>query len=103
MGGSFPDTPNTSGDQFQAFQGNRDQSAPLEVQVAGRPEVRRIQGTRLTLGFFHPVTQVPNSRADENRNKTPACLSPSLRSEMDSSRVPSTPALPKAYGQCTKN
>lgn len=68
--------PNTSGDQFQAFRGNRDQSAPLEVQVAGRPEVRRIQGTRLTLGFFHPVTQVPHSRARRKQEQNPSLPEP---------------------------
>lgn len=95
--------PNTSGDQFQAFQGNR-ASQPLwkfRWQGDQKSGGSRAQGSPRV--FFTPSRRCPTAAPDENRNKTPACLSPSLRSEMDLSRVPSTPALPKAYGQCTKN
>lgn len=44
-------TPNASGDHFQAFLVNPWDSAPLEMQSMGRQELSRIQGMRITLSF----------------------------------------------------
>lgn len=49
-GGPFQ-TPNPSGDHFQAFLVNPWDSVPLEMQSMGRQELSRIQGMRITLSF----------------------------------------------------